>query len=158
MKYGNLVMGKKDYVTIIRHRYMGYFVEDYTHKHALETLEEDMADAMVLDIGEMPEDIIRLYSWVTVSSASGWRENFQVVLPGETDIHNDRISVQSTLGASVIGLAESDVIQYGTPIGIIPLKIEKVEQSEGYIREYIPDEVFDKFLPKQKNKEMILHP
>lgn len=156
MKYGSLVMGKKDYVMILRHRYMGYFVEDYTHKHALETLEEDMADAMVLDIEEMPEDIIRLYSWVTVSSASGWRENFQIVLPGETDIHKDRVSVQSTLGASVIGLAAGDVIQYGTPVGVIPLYIEKVEQSEGYVREHISDEDFDRFLPKHNNRDLIL--
>lgn len=156
MKYGNLVMRKKDYVTILRHRYMGYFVEDYTHKHALETLAEEMADAMVLDNSEMPADIIRLYSWVTVSSASGWRQNFQVVLPTETDFHKDRVSVQSTLGASVIGFAVGDVIQYGTPIGIIPLKIEKVEQSEGYIREYISDEDFDKFIPKKKNRDLVL--
>lgn len=156
MKYGNLVMRKKDYVTILRHRYMGYYVEDYTHKHALETLAEAMADAMVLDNSEMPADIIRLYSWVTVSSASRWRQNFQVVLPTETDFHKDRVSVQSTLGASVIGFAVGDVIQYGTPIGIIPLKIEKVEQSEGYIREYISDEDFDKFLPKKKNRDLVL--
>ncbi len=154
MRYGSLIMEKKDYVMILRNRIMGHSVEDYSHKHMLERLEEQMADAMVYGREDMPEDIIRLYSWVTVTSASGWHKTFQVVLPYEKDINTDRISVQSALGASVIGRSEGEVVQFGTPIGIIPLKIEKVEQSQGYIREFISEEKFEKLLPKRNVRKV----
>ena len=147
-KYDSLVLAKKDYEMILKHRHMNHLIEDYSHKDALETLEEKMEDASFLDFEDMPEDIVRLYSWVTVASASEWRQTFLMVLPYEMDIKRNRLSVQSALGASVIGLSEGETFNYGTPIGSIPLLIEKVEQSHGQIKEYISEDVLNEMLPK----------
>jgi regulator of nucleoside diphosphate kinase len=130
MKYGKLILEKKDLVMIKRYQHMNSYIEDYSHQDALEMLEENMAKALVRDAEDMADDIIRLYSIVTVTSKSGWRETFQVVLPLENDNRANKFSVQCALGASVIGRSEGDMVRYCTPIGIIPLKITKVVQTE----------------------------
>ena len=150
MRYDSLILEKKDFVMILRHRESGQRIEDYSHLDALQRLEENMAKATVHNLEDMPEDIIRLYSWVTVSSTSGWQKTFQVMLPYEQDINQDRISVQSDLGATVFGHAEGDLVQFGIPIGVIHLKIEKVEQSTSYIKEHIPDATYKKYLSERQ--------
>jgi regulator of nucleoside diphosphate kinase len=132
MKYGRLILEKKDLVMIKQYRHMNYHIEDYSHKDALEMLEENMAKALVMDTADMSDDIIRLYSTVSVTSKSGWSETFQLVLPLEDDGSAKRFSVQCALGASVIGRSEGDIVRYCTPIGIIPLKITKVVQTENH--------------------------
>ena len=148
MRYGCLVFEKKDYVMIKRYVHLNHYIEDYTHKDALDTLEENMFNALIYDLEDIPDDIVRLYSKVTVRSESGWCETFQLVLPSEKDIKNDKISVQSTLGASVIGLSEGDRINYGLPANMMSLKIEKVVHRKEHINTEIPQEVFEKVLPK----------
>lgn len=150
MKYGSLVMEKKDFVMILRQWHINDTFEDYSHKDALDILEGNMADAIVFNLADMPKDVIRLYSWVTVSSGSGWRETFQLALPLDKNIKNDMISVHSSLGATVIGYAEGDLLHFHTPIGIIPLKIESVEQSGGYIKIDIPEGDYENLLSERQ--------
>lgn len=157
MKYGSLVLEKKDFVMIKRYQHLNHYIEDYAHKDVLDALKENMSNAFIYDLEDMPDDVIRMYSYVTVSCESGWSETFQLVLPSENDIENDKISVQSTLGASVIGLSEGDIIKYGLPGDIIALKIETVEQSKKYFKVDIPEEVFKNVLPKQYKSSIPLN-
>lgn len=157
MKYGSLVLEKKDFVMIKRYQHLNHYVEDYAHKDALDTLEENMSTALIYDLENMPDDVVRMYSKLTVTSESGWRETFQLVLPLENDIAHDKISVQSTLGASVIGLSEGDVIKHGLPGDIIAIKIEKVDQSEKSFHVDIPEEIFKIVLPKQYKNAFTLN-
>lgn len=149
MKYGCLVLEKKDFVMIKRYQHLNYYVEDYAHKDALDALAENMSNALICNLEDMPDDVVRLYSNITVSSESGWRETFQLVSPLEMDLSYNKISVQSTLGASVIGLSEGDTTMYGLPGEIMLLKIEKVEQSGKYFKVAISEEIFTNVLPKQ---------
>ncbi len=132
MKYGNLILEKKDLFKIKRYRHVNYYIEDYSHKDALEMLDENMAKAIVMDEDEMSDDIIRLNSIVTVASKTGWNETFQLVLRLDDGDGANRFSVQCALGASVLGRSNGDIVRYFTPIGIIPLKITKVVQTENY--------------------------
>ncbi len=68
----------------------------------------------------------------------------------EQDIKQNRIFVQSNLGATLFGRAEDDLVQFGTPIGVIPLKIEKVEQSTAYIQEQIYEATYKKYLSERQ--------
>lgn len=148
MKYGNLILEKKDFVMIKRYQHLNNYIEDYAHKDALETLEVNMSNALIYDLEDMPDDVVRLYSTITVSSESGWRESFQLVLPYEDDTANERISVQSTLGAFVIGLSEGDRFKYGLPSSVMTLKIEKVEQAKDHFKEDFSKEICENVLPK----------
>ncbi|MBM1107641.1 GreA/GreB family elongation factor [Aurantibacter crassamenti] len=157
MKYGSLVLEKRDFVMIKRYEHLNHFIEDYTHKDLLETLDENMSNALIFNLEDMPDDIIRMYSTVTVSGPSDWSDTFQVVLPFENDDDNNKISVQSKLGASVIGLSEGDTIKHGIPGDFVVLKIEKVLHSEDQIKEDIPEAVFKKVLPKQYKNLLTLN-
>ena len=147
MKYGSLVLEKKDFVMIKRYQHLNHYIEDYAHKDALDHLKENMSNALICDLEDMPDDVIRMYSYVTVRCESRWTTTFQLVLPYEDDIENDKMSVQSTLGASVIGLSEGDRIMFGLPADIMSLKIEKVGQSERQFKVDIPMENLKEVLP-----------
>lgn len=157
MKYNSLILEKKDFVMIKRFLQISHYLEDYAHKDALETLELQMAGASIYNFEDMPDDVVRLYSLITVSSATGWEKTFQVVLPTEHDIAQHKISVQSTLGASVIGLSEEDEIRYGLPANINTLKIKKVTQSKKRITTDIPDELFSNVLPEYSKNNLTLN-
>lgn len=155
MKYGSLVMEKKDFVMIKRYQHLTHYVEDYAHKDALENLTENMSNALIYDLEEMPDDIIRLFSHVTLKYESGWSETFQLVPPYEKNIELNKISVQSMLGVSIIGLSEGDSIKYGLPGDIIALSIQKVTQCEQHFNIRIPEKTFKDVLPKTTRNSLL---
>jgi len=157
MKYESLVSGKEDFAMIGRYLALNHTLEDYVHKNTLDTLEENMSNALLLDTENLPEDIIHIYSKITVSCESTWSETFQIVPPEEEDIRKDKISVINTLGASVIGLSEGDHIKYGLPGDIMKLKIIKVEQSKKQVEVDIAQDLFEKSIPKHYKNSLTLN-
>jgi len=128
MKYGSLVFEQSEFLMIKEHLENNDTIEDYAHKNVLEILTQNMNIAMCLKAEDIPFDIITLNSIIKVSGASGIRQTFQIVSPDEVDVKNNKISVISSLGASVIGRAVEDKISYGLPGDLISLKITKVNQ------------------------------
>ncbi|RIV34928.1 transcription elongation factor GreAB [Flagellimonas lutimaris] len=129
MKYGSLIMEKKDYLTLKRILNFHRFYEDYAHKDALEQLGDRIDNALVEDESDMPDDVVRLNSKVTVEFMKGSRQSFQLVASTRNDLKQNMISVVSTLGASLVGLAVDDQIQLGFPSDVQSFKIVGVEQS-----------------------------
>lgn len=129
MKYGSLIMEKKDYLTLKRILNFHRFYEDYAHKDALEQLGERIDRALVEDEWDMPDDVVRLNSKVTVEFMMGSRQSFQLVASTRNNLKKNMISVVSILGASLVGLAVDDQIQLGFPSDVQSFKIVGVEQS-----------------------------
>ncbi|WP_197496198.1 GreA/GreB family elongation factor [Maribacter hydrothermalis] len=103
-------------------------IEDYAHKNVLEILHQNMSNAMLFESEDIPFDIVKMYSFITLVGNAGRQSTFQIVPPNEVNIQKKKISVISSLGASVIGRAESDKITYGLPGDVISLKIQQVKQ------------------------------
>lgn len=122
-------MEKKDYLTLKRILNFHRYYEDYAHKDALEQLGDRIDKALVEDDSDMPDDVVRLNSKVTVEFLHGERKTFQLVPSTRDDLKKNMISVVSTLGASLVGLAVDDRIQLGLPSDIKSFKIVGVEQS-----------------------------
>ena len=133
MKYGILIFKKENFVMIKYYQEMNGMLENYVHKNTLDILTDNMSEALIVDRDDIPTDIVQIYSTVTLSSTCGWHETLQLVPPYEENIKNDKISVISTLGASVVGLSEGDTIRYGLTGNVLLLKIEKVVQSRTQI-------------------------
>jgi len=129
MKYGSLIMEKKDYLTLKRILNFHRYYEDYAHKDALEQLGERIDQALVEDEWDMPDDVVRLNSKVTVEFMMGSRQSFQLVASTRNNLKKNMISVVSILGASLVGLAVDDQIQHGFPSDVQSFKIVGVEQS-----------------------------
>ncbi|WP_422083364.1 GreA/GreB family elongation factor [Ulvibacterium sp.] len=128
MKYGGMILEKKEYLTLKRILNFHKHYEDYAHKDALERLKESIDDALVKDEEEVPSDVVRLYSRVTLSSEEGGSRILRLVPPSEENTMGKRISVISTLGANLIGLAAGDTLQMEIPSDTKSLKITKVEK------------------------------
>jgi len=122
-------MEKKDYLTLKRILNFHRYYEDYAHKDALEQLGERIDQALVEDEWDMPDDVVRLNSKVTVEFMMGSRQSFQLVASTRNNLKKNMISVVSILGASLVGLAVDDQIQLGFPSDVQSFKIVGVEQS-----------------------------
>ncbi len=128
LRYGNLVLERQDFLMLTQYMQGPLGLEDYTHGNVLALLKENLRDAIILDEKNMPSEIVRLYSTVSVVSSSGMEECFQLVPPDEVDLERDKISILSSLGCSVLGLSQRDVIRYGVPSDVVSLRLAKVEQ------------------------------
>ncbi|MEZ2416194.1 GreA/GreB family elongation factor [Muriicola sp. E247] len=157
MKYGSLVFGKENFVMVKYYQETNEIWEDYAHKNTLAILAKNMSNAMVFDSDEVPNDIVQIYTEVSVSSKSGWVETFCLVPPYEENFKKNRISVISSLGASLIGLSEGDTLQYGLPGNIMSLKIKKALQSKKAIELEIPKESLDKIISNCEENKLTLN-
>ena len=129
MKYGNLVIEKKEYVLLKRLMNLTGYYKDNTLRSSVKKLVGEMETAQILDDGEMPKDVIRFNTMVTIVSEAGWHKKFKLVLPSNSDVKNNHISILTPMGAAVIGYAEGDSLVWEFPSGNQQLQIEKVEQE-----------------------------
>jgi len=111
---------------------MGYY-KDETLLKSVKKLQEELGSAQIFDEADMPKDVIRFNTKITIVSQNGWHRTFKLVLPKDSDVKNDKVSILTPMGAAVMGYAESDSISWEFPSGEQILTIEKVEQDNQYI-------------------------
>jgi regulator of nucleoside diphosphate kinase len=137
MIHGSLIIEKKEYVLLKRFMnlsgyYSGYY-KDQTFRKSVEKLVGELESAQICDEADMPKDVIRFNTTLTIGSESGWRKTFKLVMPNESDVKNDKISILTPMGAAVMGYAEGDSLIWEFPSGEQRLSIEKVVQENTYI-------------------------
>lgn len=128
MKYGNLILEKKEYVFLKRLLNVTGFYKDENTKVSLNNLSSELKSATIYDNEEMPEDIIRFNSVITVTSGT-WQNQFQLVIPTERDIAANKISILAPMGSAVMGYAKGDSVTWNFPNGVKELKITSVKQA-----------------------------
>lgn len=129
MKYGNLVLEKKEYVFLKRLLNVSGYYKDQNTKDSLKKLSSEISNARISDHEDMPEDVIRFNSMISVTSGNG-EMKFQVVVPTDRDIAANKISVLAPMGAAVMGYAKGDVVSWDFINGTKELTITQVEQAE----------------------------
>jgi len=65
----------------------------------------------------IPRDVVRMGSTVSYRNRRGYRRVVTVVFPHEADIEENRVSVLTPVGATLIGLREGQSISYRTRAG-----------------------------------------
>ncbi len=129
MKYENLILEKKEYLLLKRLINLSRYYKDKTLRKSFEKLIYELDAAQIYDEEAIPKDIIRLNSCITIESKNGYSRKFQLVMPNESDTTQDKISIVTLLGTTLIGHAESDVIYLELPSGTEVLTITKVVQD-----------------------------
>ncbi|MEP3836768.1 MAG: GreA/GreB family elongation factor [Algibacter sp.] len=132
MRYGSLILEKKEFVYVKQILNITRYSCDFETKKSLRKLSEELKEAHIIDNAEMPQDVIRLNSKVTVIFDNGLEKTFQVVAPKDKDVSKNKISVLSTMGAALLGYSEGDTILWDFPSGKQQLKIVKVQQEETF--------------------------
>lgn len=129
MKYDSLILEKKEYVIIKRLLNLLDNYKDNTQKSSLETLSIELETAVINDDIDVPSDVVRLNSEVTISAEDGWSYTFQVVLPTDSNAAQKKVSILLPMGAAVIGYAKGDVIQWKLPKGETNITVVDVKQN-----------------------------
>ncbi|KAA2220007.1 GreA/GreB family elongation factor [Maribacter flavus] len=133
MKYGSLVIEKKEYVLLKRLMNLSGFYKDEVLRKSVVKLSSELATARIYNETEMPEDVVRINTEVTVKSEAGWQKTFQLVMPNESNLKDGKISITTPMGSAVIGYAEGDSMEWDFPVGKQQLTIEKVVQKNEFI-------------------------
>lgn len=129
MKYGSLLIEKKEYVLLKRLMNLSGYHQDNTWRKSVRKLAGELETAKILDDEEMPLDVIRFNSKVTIISDNGWHKKFKLVLPSKSDVRNNHISILTPMGAAVMGYAKGDSFVWEFPSGNQKLTIEHIEQE-----------------------------
>tara|TARA_R100000306_G_scaffold5273_2_gene7745 strand:- start:65837 stop:66265 length:429 start_codon:yes stop_codon:yes gene_type:complete len=129
MKYGSLILEKKEYVYLKRILNISGYAEDFQTQKSLQKLSDKLKTAQVVDEIDIPEDVIRFNSKIMVYSENGWEKAIQLVIPSEKDNKQDKISILTTMGAALIGCSEKDTIEWDFPSGKQQIRIVTVIQD-----------------------------
>ena len=99
--------------------------------HGAALLGEELARAVILKDDARRRPFVRLRSVVEFTDLmTGRARRVQIVTPGEADIDQDRLSVLTPVGASLLGLAVGDSIGMNTEDGRAHiLRVDAVESA-----------------------------
>lgn len=138
MKYGSLIIDKKEYVYLKRILNISGYAEDLQTKNSLQRLTNELKNAQIVNESDMPKDVIRFNSKIMVYSENGWERYIQLVIPQDKDSKQDKISILTPMGAALFGYSEGDTIEWDFPSGKQVIKINAVVQDENQNKIKIP--------------------
>ena len=130
MKYGSLILEKKEYVYLKRILNISGYIENFETQKCLHRLHEELKDAQIVDETDMPSEIVRFNSSLTITSINGWNKKVKLVTPADLKNKGNSISVLSTLGAVLIGKSTGDTVEVWIGEEKEVLKINDVNQIE----------------------------
>ncbi|EIA08206.1 regulator of nucleoside diphosphate kinase [Flavobacterium frigoris PS1] len=103
---------------------------DKTYKSSLDKLRVELKSASMVDTDDMPTDVIRFNSFVTIYTSFNVERSYQIVVPEKSNILHNRISILSPMGLALLGYAKGDSIVWQFPSGANEIKIIDVIQQE----------------------------
>lgn len=125
-----LMLEKKEYVLLKRFLNLYGYHTGKTLGSSIEKLIGALESAVIHDEADMPKDVVRFHSMVTIGQEGGWQKRFQLVLPNNRNAGGDKISILSPLGTALIGNAKGAVLKWGIPIGERHVTITEVIQMD----------------------------
>ncbi|WP_157638020.1 GreA/GreB family elongation factor [Flexithrix dorotheae] len=102
---------------------------DPVNQSCLDSLQKELNYALVKDAEDMPDHIVRLNSIVSVETPYGPKSGLQLVVPSESNIVQDKISVLSPMGSALIGYGIGDQVNWIFPRGKGVIRILDVKNT-----------------------------
>ena len=130
MKYGELIIEKKEYEFLKQIMSLAKYYKDNSYKASIYKLNEELKDARIVSKAKIPMDVIRLNSLVTIETPYAVERTYQIVTPEKGDIRKDKISVLAPMGLALFGYAKGDNITWTFPLGESHIHIKDVKQVE----------------------------
>jgi regulator of nucleoside diphosphate kinase len=129
MDSASLVIEKKEYILLKRLINLSGYYKDRTLLKNLEKLSSKLETAQIYSEDEMPNNVVRINSIVTINSKDNHQENFQLVLPAKDNSNQSNVSLFTHLGAALIGQMEGNEITVDYASNKKTLLITKVSQQ-----------------------------
>ncbi|HET8838830.1 MAG TPA: GreA/GreB family elongation factor [Flavobacteriaceae bacterium] len=130
MKYGDLILEKKEYDLLKRILAMSKYYKDNSYRASISKLSEELKSAKIVAEKDMPEDVVRFGSIVSIETPFGPEKSYQLVLPDESNIQQNKISILAPMGSALIGYAKDDEVSWQFPSGLNVIKIKNVIQQK----------------------------
>jgi regulator of nucleoside diphosphate kinase len=103
------------------------FVKTSVEGEHLRRLEEEIAEAKVVDPQQAPPDLVTMNSRVMVRDlSSGETAEYTLVFPALADARRKRLSVLGALGSALLGKRAGEVVEYSSSAGQERCRIESV--------------------------------
>ena len=130
-KQKKLILSKEDFETIRGYLRMALQKKTYGISEA-EGLEAELKKAKLVDGSELPPDVIRLNSSVTIRDEKENRVmQLKLVTPDKADIRRRMISILSPIGTALIGFSQGQKVNWVVPAGKRTFSILEVNNSFG---------------------------
>ncbi len=96
----------------------------------LELLEKELDRACVVNLADLPADVVAMNSRVVVRDLdSGEKLAYEITWPGEGAAEQQSISVLAPLGMALLGYRTGQVVEWPVPAGVRKLKIVTASQQ-----------------------------
>lgn len=128
MKYGELIIEKKEFELLKQLISMSQHYRDKSYRSSMEKLLTEMNRAKVVSNSKMPPDVIRLNSEVAISIPGNMQRRYRVVTPEMSDLKQNKISILAPMGLALFGYAKGDHIEWEFPTGVNKIEILDVVQ------------------------------
>lgn len=128
MKYKKLMIAKSEN-NLIRDLLNKVFSKDMVHQACYEKLREELVAAEILEDEKMPSDVVRLYSWIDVQTPFGLIQDYQLVMPKDSNQLQKKLSILTPMGSALIGYALGDTVTWSFPAGEKEITIKNVRQA-----------------------------
>jgi len=132
MKYNQIIIEEKEHELLKNMITAAQNYSDRTYNLSIRRLKKELESAKIVSIHEIPEDVIRMNSTVTVQMPVNVIRNFKIVMPEKSNLEQNKLSVLSPMGLALLGYAANDDILWQFPAGETKITILKVMQSYNY--------------------------
>ncbi|MBR4809945.1 MAG: transcription elongation factor GreA [Bacteroidales bacterium] len=94
-------------------------------------LQKILEHSRIIDPGALPKDRVSLLSRVEFTNlATDTRMTFEIVSPHEMDIESGKISLNSPIGAALMGKKVGEIAEARIPSGTLRLRIESIDHFQ----------------------------
>ncbi|MBK6525398.1 MAG: GreA/GreB family elongation factor [Crocinitomicaceae bacterium] len=129
MKESMLIVSKEE-LPIIKSLIEKYPAADLLEKRSRQKLYRELQLAELKSTNEMPSEVVRLNSIVSVQTSFGRKDGLKIVLPQESNLQKKKLSVMSSMGAALYGYSEGSKVLWNLPNGEELIVIERVINDE----------------------------
>lgn len=91
-------------------------------------LEELLSKASIIDISNLPRDVVHILSTVKVKNLNNNKEfTYTLVSPEEADLQKGKIALTSPVGKSLMNKKVGEIVNANVPAGLIKFEILDIE-------------------------------
>jgi len=124
METSQLIISRKDYDILKDHLKLSTTLSEFNKQK----LENELNAAQVLEENELPTDVVKLESFVTIESIVNKKTfTFQLVMPNEANMKKQKLSVFAPIGIALLGYRTGADVEWEMPNGLQKFKIIEVK-------------------------------
>jgi len=126
MKYGQLLITKKDY-ELIHLILINWRQSKELIKSNYEKLCSELKNVLLKKEKDLPQDVVKFGSRVDIQTPWGLFKEYELVVPSQSNVQAKKISILTPIGSAIFGYAEGDEITWEFPNGEQVIKLIKVQ-------------------------------